>query len=309
MSDLYEASFRWPHTDALTVIVTGSFDDWSCSTRLSKTPTGFEGTVKIPWGQKVTYKYVVDGRWTTTDDQPTELDPIGNLNNVYTSPARPSPTTQPSPPAVLAPVAVTPATGSSTSAIAAAAPAPGATSQGAKTPAESAPSPAPESAPAPEPTPAEPEAAAEVSPAAVVPTADVAPVTPTEPPTNGALLAESPVSAPKPLETTVVESTAAAAPVAEASTHAPTNGVKPATNGTTSTNGAKKGSPPTTPQKEKRMRFPSISSRSRSSVASASEMGELSPDKKDGVAERFGSSQRKKRSSLFGKLKDVFHHA
>ena len=63
---------------------------WSCSHHLSKSPSGFfQGTIQIPWGKTVQYKYIVDGRWTTTDDQPTELDPIGNLNNVLRTPARP----------------------------------------------------------------------------------------------------------------------------------------------------------------------------------------------------------------------------
>lgn len=64
---------------------------------------GFQSTVKIPWGERVAYKFIVDGRWTTTDTQPTELDPIGNINNVYNSPARP---VQPKLSAPVIPVAV-----------------------------------------------------------------------------------------------------------------------------------------------------------------------------------------------------------
>lgn len=45
--------------------------------------------MQLPWGRKIAYKYIVDGRWTTTDDQPTELDSIGNLNNVLNVPSRP----------------------------------------------------------------------------------------------------------------------------------------------------------------------------------------------------------------------------
>lgn len=98
--EYHEAVFRWPHPEANTVIVTGQFDAWSgTSHHLSRVAGGFEGTVQVPWGTKFQYKYIVDGRWTTTDDQPTELDSIGNLNNVYDSPARPAP-----PPSMLAPV-------------------------------------------------------------------------------------------------------------------------------------------------------------------------------------------------------------
>ena len=74
---------------------------WSCSHHLHKNPDGsFEGTMKLPWGEKVTYKYIVDGRWTTTDDQATELDPAGNLNNILRVPARPEPAPAPAPAAV-----------------------------------------------------------------------------------------------------------------------------------------------------------------------------------------------------------------
>ena len=81
---------------------TRSHRQWSCSHHLSKSPSGFfQGTAKIPWGETVQYKYIVDGRWTTTDDQPTELDPIGNLNNVLRTPARPpSPKPRPASPVV-----------------------------------------------------------------------------------------------------------------------------------------------------------------------------------------------------------------
>ena len=59
--------------------------------------------MQVPWGDKIAYKYIVDGRWTTTDDQPTELDPMGNLNNVLRAPARPSPTPAPAPAPTLVP--------------------------------------------------------------------------------------------------------------------------------------------------------------------------------------------------------------
>ncbi|KZT74568.1 carbohydrate-binding module family 48 protein, partial [Daedalea quercina L-15889] len=78
-----------PSSDAQDVIVTGSFDGWSSSTHLTKTSSGFEGTARVPYGAKVAYKYIVDGRWTTADGQPTEFDPVGNVNNVYSAPAAP----------------------------------------------------------------------------------------------------------------------------------------------------------------------------------------------------------------------------
>lgn len=87
---------------------------WSCSRYLTKSNSGFfEGIVQIPWGEKVAYKYIVDGRWTTTDDRPTEMDNEGNLNNVYRAPARPespfkvTPIPTPAPAPAPAPEAVT----------------------------------------------------------------------------------------------------------------------------------------------------------------------------------------------------------
>ncbi|TFK74500.1 carbohydrate-binding module family 48 protein, partial [Pluteus cervinus] len=89
MSDLHEVVFQWPHTEPNSVIVTGSFDQWRSSIPLTKGPFGYEARVQVPWGQKVPYKYIVDGRWKVRQSQPTEYDPIGNLNNVYLSPTRP----------------------------------------------------------------------------------------------------------------------------------------------------------------------------------------------------------------------------
>lgn len=43
----------------------------------------------MPWGSRVHYKFIVDGQWTVVDGQPTEYDHLGNLNNVFDSPARP----------------------------------------------------------------------------------------------------------------------------------------------------------------------------------------------------------------------------
>ncbi|KIM45902.1 carbohydrate-binding module family 48 protein [Hebeloma cylindrosporum] len=88
--DLHEVQFKWPHPEPNTVIVTGTFDDWSSSVYLTKTPAGFEGTTKIPWGEKIKFKFVVDGNWVVHEDQPTEIDPGGFVNNVYSAPYRPS---------------------------------------------------------------------------------------------------------------------------------------------------------------------------------------------------------------------------
>jgi len=92
-TDLHEVLFEWPHPEPSTVIVTGTFDQWASSIRLDKTSTGFQTTTRIPWNEKIKYKFIVDGQWIVHENQPTEVDPGGYVNNVYISP--PKPTTTP----------------------------------------------------------------------------------------------------------------------------------------------------------------------------------------------------------------------
>lgn len=94
MDDLHEAEFSWPYSDASDVILTGSFDHWSCTMHLPKSTSGFVGNVRVPWNEKVPYKFIVDGTWVTRSDRPTELDSAGNLNNVLIAPSKPTPITE-----------------------------------------------------------------------------------------------------------------------------------------------------------------------------------------------------------------------
>ncbi|GJE84747.1 carbohydrate-binding module family 48 protein [Phanerochaete sordida] len=259
----HEASFRWPHQGANDVIVTGDFDAWSCAHHLSRTDSGkFEGKVPVPWGRKVAYKYIVDGRWTTTDDQPTEWDPQGFVNNVYNAPARPAPP-EPSAPEAESPAApegtgIIPNVISSVTNAAVAmveAIAPGTTETLQPTPAvedeanevvlaetaheevtvvESAP---PEAAPEPEaqaeaspaPAPEEPTPHQDITAEAVLPQPaeqiEAAPVVPVP------VLPLAAEEQDKQLETTIVEGTATSQPEAavEPSTHTPVDA--PVTNG------------------------------------------------------------------------------
>jgi len=89
MADFHEAVFWWPYAGE-DVILTGTFDQWSRSMHLVRGPSGFEGTVRVPWGQKVAYKFIVDGRWMTTDQALTEPDGAGNTNNIYYAPPNPT---------------------------------------------------------------------------------------------------------------------------------------------------------------------------------------------------------------------------
>lgn len=94
MDDLHEAEFSWPYGNASDVILTGSFDHWSCTMHLPKGASGFVGNVRVPWNEKVPYKFIVDGKWVTRNDRPTELDGAGNLNNVLIAPSKPTPITE-----------------------------------------------------------------------------------------------------------------------------------------------------------------------------------------------------------------------
>ncbi|KAL5530238.1 CRP1 [Sanghuangporus sanghuang] len=91
MADTYILTFDWPHTDAHSVIVTGTFDNWSSSVHLQRTESGFTGSVAVPWDTKILYKFIVNGNWVTHANQPTETDAAGFVNNVVHTPTKPAP--------------------------------------------------------------------------------------------------------------------------------------------------------------------------------------------------------------------------
>ncbi|THH13898.1 hypothetical protein EW146_g6373, partial [Bondarzewia mesenterica] len=68
---------------------------WSSSLHLRRSNSGFEAPVRIPWQNKLTYKFVVDGRWAVNDAEPTEYDHSGFINNVYVAPPKPEPQPEP----------------------------------------------------------------------------------------------------------------------------------------------------------------------------------------------------------------------
>ncbi|PAV21099.1 carbohydrate-binding module family 48 [Pyrrhoderma noxium] len=91
MAEAYNLKFEWPQGPS-DVMVTGTFDNWSCSTRLKVNPTGsLEAIVPVPWETKIFYKFVVDGTWMPNPELPTEYDASGNLNNAVTTPRKPLP--------------------------------------------------------------------------------------------------------------------------------------------------------------------------------------------------------------------------
>ncbi|KAB8257838.1 hypothetical protein BDV32DRAFT_151970 [Aspergillus pseudonomiae] len=75
-------TFRWPH-HASEVFVTGTFDDWGKTVRLDRKGDIFEKEVPLPaTEEKLHYKFVVDGIWTTDHSVPEEDDGNHNINNV-----------------------------------------------------------------------------------------------------------------------------------------------------------------------------------------------------------------------------------
>ncbi|CAG7947890.1 unnamed protein product [Penicillium nalgiovense] len=74
-------TFQWPHK-ASEVFVTGTFDDWGKTVKLDQVDDIFVKEVTISPVQKVHYKFVVDGIWTTDPNVREEDDGNNNINNV-----------------------------------------------------------------------------------------------------------------------------------------------------------------------------------------------------------------------------------
>ena len=74
--DLYTHKFTWPPTPSSSVVVTGTFDNWSGERHhLHKNESNggyWEGEVEIPFGERIAYKYVVDGHWLIREDEDKE---------------------------------------------------------------------------------------------------------------------------------------------------------------------------------------------------------------------------------------------
>ena len=71
------------------VVVTGDFDDWTKSIRLEWNPEEerYEASVELPpaLGERIAYKYIVDGEWKHNQDKITADDGFGSFNNILTS--------------------------------------------------------------------------------------------------------------------------------------------------------------------------------------------------------------------------------
>ncbi|TKA40485.1 hypothetical protein B0A49_13434 [Cryomyces minteri] len=61
----------------------GTFDDWAKSEKLERKGDHFEKTVQLAVAnEKIYYKFVVDGNWTTDHTAPSERDGAYNVNNI-----------------------------------------------------------------------------------------------------------------------------------------------------------------------------------------------------------------------------------
>ncbi|KAJ5167856.1 uncharacterized protein N7482_003450 [Penicillium canariense] len=74
-------TFQWPYR-ANEVFVTGTFDDWGKTVKLDRVGDLFAKEVALPAGEKIHYKFVVDGTWTTDSRAREESDGHNNTNNV-----------------------------------------------------------------------------------------------------------------------------------------------------------------------------------------------------------------------------------
>ncbi|KAJ3014082.1 UNVERIFIED_CONTAM: hypothetical protein HDU68_000444 [Siphonaria sp. JEL0065] len=86
--------FEWAANAAshTKVFVTGEFDNWSQSIQLTKSEDGSAFTASVTLaatvqpGDKIQFKFVVDGEWKTSSAFPIQNDGNGNDNNVFTVP-------------------------------------------------------------------------------------------------------------------------------------------------------------------------------------------------------------------------------
>lgn len=86
MSQQTEFTFKWP-TGPKEVILRGNFDDWKGTTILTQNKSGFDITMPMndklkDESDKLYFKFIVDGNWTTSDQYRKEHDDHGNENNV-----------------------------------------------------------------------------------------------------------------------------------------------------------------------------------------------------------------------------------
>ncbi|KAI5961975.1 hypothetical protein KGF57_001514 [Candida theae] len=80
---MYQYIIQAP-TDATSVQITGTFDNWSKSLPEITSPP-FEQTITLDEKQDIIFKFIINGNWTTLDLYPVVTDEHGNTNNIVHS--------------------------------------------------------------------------------------------------------------------------------------------------------------------------------------------------------------------------------
>mmetsp|Transcript_26489 Transcript_26489/g.23453 ORF Transcript_26489/g.23453 Transcript_26489/m.23453 type:complete len:242 (-) Transcript_26489:329-1054(-) len=73
-------SFKWTYGGS-SVLLTGTFTGWKDHIPLQKVGNEFNTILRLPRGVYY-YKFIVDGEWKFSPDDPTAPDEHGNINNV-----------------------------------------------------------------------------------------------------------------------------------------------------------------------------------------------------------------------------------
>ncbi|RPA86350.1 hypothetical protein BJ508DRAFT_322010 [Ascobolus immersus RN42] len=94
-AQLVSHTFKWKKRANIheVVIVTGSFDAWAKTLQLLSDPEDSHqlvATTRLPEGETVPYKFIVNGIWMIDPTSPTQYDSDHNLNNIITVPIAPT---------------------------------------------------------------------------------------------------------------------------------------------------------------------------------------------------------------------------
>lgn len=88
----FQHTFSYTAPSAKSVLVTGTFDNWSKTEVLEHVADGvFTATLQIPYhtpGESILYKYVVDEEWLVDSKTETVKDESGIVNNILHAPTQ-----------------------------------------------------------------------------------------------------------------------------------------------------------------------------------------------------------------------------
>jgi 1,4-alpha-glucan branching enzyme len=79
-----EVTFLFPYTSPKNVLLAGDFTDWQSGAKtMKKTDKGFVFTRTVSPKTKMTYKFIVDGSWTSDRNAPDKVDDGFGGNNGF----------------------------------------------------------------------------------------------------------------------------------------------------------------------------------------------------------------------------------